>query len=54
MIDRTELMAKAAAWTQARGWKGKLAKKRGREQGLFEHTWIEVAVSAGRGAASAA
>ncbi|HVO22042.1 MAG TPA: hypothetical protein VMW56_00275, partial [Candidatus Margulisiibacteriota bacterium] len=36
MIDRTELMAKAVAWMQARGWKRKLAKQRGREQSLFE------------------
>jgi hypothetical protein len=37
MIGRAENMAKAAAWMQARGWKGRLAKKRGREQNLFEH-----------------
>jgi len=37
MIERRALMAKAAAWMQARGWKGKLAKRRGREQSLFEH-----------------
>jgi len=28
MIERKELMAKAAAWMQARGWKGKLARRR--------------------------
>jgi hypothetical protein len=27
MIERRELMAKAAAWMQARGWKANLAKK---------------------------
>jgi len=32
MIDRTELIAKAAAWMQGRRWKRKLAKKRGRKQ----------------------
>jgi four helix bundle protein len=37
MTERTELIAKAAAWMQARGWQRKLAKKRGREQSLFEH-----------------
>jgi len=42
MIERKELMAKAAAWMQARGWKGKLAKQRGREQSPFEHTLIEI------------
>jgi hypothetical protein len=42
MIERTELIAKAAAWMQARGWKAKLAKKRGGEQSLFEHALIEI------------
>jgi hypothetical protein len=42
MTERSELMAKAAAWMQARRWRGKLAKKRGREQSLFEHTLIEI------------
>jgi hypothetical protein len=41
VIDRSELIASAAASMQARGWKRKLAKKRGREQSLFEHTLIE-------------
>lgn len=27
MIERKELMAKAAAWMQARGWKAKLAQR---------------------------
>jgi len=44
MIERREPMAKAAAWMQARGWKGKLAKRRGREQSMFEHTLIEIDV----------
>lgn len=44
MLDRAELMAKAAAWMQARGWKVRLAKKRAYEQSLFEHSLIEVDV----------
>ncbi len=44
MIDRAEVVATAAAWMQARGWKRKLAKQRGREQSLFEHTLIEIDV----------
>jgi hypothetical protein len=31
MIDRPEIIAQAAAGMQARGWKRKLAKQRGRE-----------------------
>jgi len=42
MIECRELMAKAAAWMQARGWKGKPAKRRRGEQSLFEHTLIEI------------
>jgi hypothetical protein len=38
------IMARAAAWMQARGWKGKLAKRRGFEQSLFEHSLIELDV----------
>jgi hypothetical protein len=30
-MDRTELIAKAAAWMQARRWKEKLAKRRAYE-----------------------
>jgi hypothetical protein len=41
MMDRAEVIAKAAAWMQARGWKAKLAKKRGGEQSLFEHTFTK-------------
>ncbi len=37
-------MTKAAAWMQARGWKEKLAKRRGYEQSLFEHSLIELDV----------
>ena len=44
MIERRELIAKAAAWMQARGWKRKLAKRRGREQSLLDHTFIEIDV----------
>lgn len=43
-MERSELMAKAAAWMQARGWKQKLAKRRGQEQSLFEHSLIELDV----------
>ena len=45
MMERSEVMAKAAAWMQARGWRRKLAKKRGGEQSLFEHTLIEINLS---------
>lgn len=41
MIERRELMAKAAAWMQGRGWKARLAKTRGYEQRLFEHSRIK-------------
>jgi hypothetical protein len=44
MIERTELIAKAAAWMPARGWKARLAKRRRGEQPLFEHTLIEIDV----------
>jgi hypothetical protein len=37
-----KIVAKAAAWMQARGWKQKLAKKRGYEQSLFEHRQMEM------------
>jgi hypothetical protein len=42
MIAHVEIIAKAAAWMQARGWKRKLAKQRGHEQSLFSHTLIEI------------
>jgi hypothetical protein len=43
-MDRQRIMARAAAWMQARGWKQKLAKRRGgiyrnrccREPSLFD------------------
>ncbi len=41
MTERAELVSQAAAWTQTHGWRAKLAKKRGGEQSLFEHTLIE-------------
>jgi len=44
MIERTEIIGKAGTWMQARRWKTKLAKKRGGEQSLFEHTLIEIDV----------
>src|SRR5713226_8771384 len=43
-MDRQEIMAKAAAWMLARGWKQKLAKRRDFEQSLFEHSLIELDV----------
>jgi hypothetical protein len=43
-MERQEVMAKAAAWMLARGWKQKLAKKRGVEQSLFEHSLMELDV----------
>lgn len=43
-MDRSELMITAATWMQARGWKRKLAKRRGQEQSLFEHSLIELDV----------
>jgi hypothetical protein len=42
MIERRELMAKVAAWMQARGWKGKLADSRGGEQSMFKGTRVDL------------
>jgi len=53
VLERVELMTRAATWMQARGWKAKLAKKRGYEQSLFEHSLIEIDISAGRATAIA-
>ena len=39
--DRQGILTKAAAWMQARGWKGKLAKRRGYAQSLLEHGLME-------------
>jgi len=36
-MEREMILGRAAAWMQARGWKQKLAKRRGYEQSLFEH-----------------
>jgi hypothetical protein len=44
MDYRQNLLAKAGTWMQARDWKTKLAKSRGYEQSLFEHTLIELDV----------
>lgn len=44
MIERAEILARAAAWMHERGWRARLAKKRGYEQSLFEHSLIEVDV----------
>jgi hypothetical protein len=43
-MDRTELITKAAVWMQAREWRSKLAKRRGYEQSLFDHSLIELDV----------
>ncbi len=43
-MDRRDVVSSAAAWMQARGWKGKLAKRRSFEQSLFEHSLIELDV----------
>jgi hypothetical protein len=43
-MERTELLKGASRWMQERGWKQKLAKKRGFEQSLFEHSLIELDV----------
>jgi hypothetical protein len=42
--ERHNVVASASAWMQARGWRTKLAKRRGFEQSLFEHTLIELDV----------
>jgi hypothetical protein len=44
-MDRSELLMRAAAWMQARGWKEKLAKRREYQQSRFEQTSIEVATN---------
>ncbi len=40
-MDRQELLTRADGWMQARGRKEKLAKRRGYEQSLFEHSLID-------------
>jgi hypothetical protein len=40
VTERLELMARAATWMHARGWKARLAKKR--EHRLFEQGAIEL------------
>ncbi len=39
-----EVLGRAMSWMTTRGWKQKLAKKRGYEQSLFEHSLIELDV----------
>jgi hypothetical protein len=41
MIDRGELMVRAAAWMRGRGWKRRVAKRREYEVSLFEYSLIE-------------
>jgi hypothetical protein len=43
-MEREEIIAKAVDWMARRGWKEKLAKRRGSEQSLFEHSLIELDV----------
>jgi hypothetical protein len=43
-MKRQEILTRAAAWTEARGWREKLAKRRGYEQSLFDHSLIELDV----------
>jgi len=40
-MDRQIIIPKVANWMAKRGWKQKLAKARGMEQSLFEHSLIE-------------
>lgn len=42
MRDDREIRGKAARWMIDRGWKRLIAKKRGFEQSLFEHTDVEL------------
>jgi len=44
MVDRTEMMTKAAAWMQACGWRRKLAKEREFARELLGHASIELRV----------
>ncbi len=43
-MDRRDLLERAARWMAARGWRGRLAKRREYEQSLFEHSVIELDV----------
>lgn len=43
-MERQEILTRAAAWMQTRSWNQKLAKRRGYEQSLFEHSLIELDV----------
>jgi hypothetical protein len=44
MVDHAELLKHAATWMNARGWRNRLAKRRGYEQSLLEHSLIELDV----------
>jgi len=41
-IDFDEMKSRATRWMMGRGWKTKLAKRKGFEQSLFEHTFCEL------------
>jgi hypothetical protein len=43
-MDRRDVLESASRWMTARGWRGKLAKRRQYEQSLFEHSLIELDV----------
>src|ERR1700733_1709185 len=43
-MEREDIIDKAANWMSRRGWREKLAKQRGGEQSLFEHSLIELDV----------
>jgi hypothetical protein len=43
-MDHRAVLTRAATWMQARGWRQKLAKRRGYEQSLFDHSLIELDV----------
>jgi hypothetical protein len=38
-MERQEILTRAAAWTEARGWKQKLAKHRGYDQAQPGSDW---------------
>lgn len=43
-MDREAVLDAGAQWISARGWRGKLAKRRHYQQSLFAHSPIELAV----------
>jgi len=43
-MERIVLLTRAAKWMHERGWMEKLARRRGYERSLFEHSLIELDV----------